>query len=80
MAPAKATDKAIAKELVDVVRQMYNGPNREQLSVNYARHVVEEKLKLEDGFLKEGDWKEKSKQIIKGTCVSRIVCCGGRHH
>jgi hypothetical protein len=73
MAPAKATDKAIAKELADVVRRVYNGPKRDQLSVNYARQAVEESLKLGDGYLKEGDWKARSKQIILETVVRRVA-------
>ncbi|KAJ4291296.1 hypothetical protein N0V88_006299 [Collariella sp. IMI 366227] len=64
MAP---TDKTIAKELAAVVRQIYNGPERDQLTVNYVRQAAEEKLKLDDGFLKEGSWKSKSKQIIVDT-------------
>ena len=76
MAPTKAADKSIAKELADVVRQTYNGPDSALLSVNYVRQVVEEKLKLDDGFLKEGNWKSKSKQIILDTlvgCTRRII-------
>ena len=69
MAPAKATDKAIAKTLADVVRQIYNDPEGAELTVNHARETAEEKLKLEDGFLKEGDWKAKSKKIIHDTLV-----------
>ncbi|KAK4119123.1 hypothetical protein N657DRAFT_650543 [Parathielavia appendiculata] len=64
MAP---TDKAIAKALADVVRKVYNGPNRDQLTVNYARQTTEDSLKLADGFLKEGDWKLRSKEIIFDT-------------
>ncbi|KAK4152724.1 hypothetical protein C8A00DRAFT_16004 [Chaetomidium leptoderma] len=67
MAPAKVTDKAVAKQLADVVRQIYNSPNRDQLTVNYARQTAEDELGLEDGFLKEGGWKAKSKQIIVDT-------------
>ncbi|KAL2020292.1 hypothetical protein VTK56DRAFT_8520 [Thermocarpiscus australiensis] len=64
MAPSKVTDKVIAAELSNAVRQIYNSPQRDQLTVNYARQRVEAKLKLTEGFLKEGDWKAKSKQII----------------
>jgi len=69
MAPATATDKAIAETLADVVRQIYNDPEGAELTVNHARETAEEKLKLEDGFLKEGDWKAKSKKIIHDTLV-----------
>ncbi|KAK4131316.1 hypothetical protein BT67DRAFT_409163 [Trichocladium antarcticum] len=67
MAPVKATDKTIAKELANVVRDTFNGPDSDQLTVNYVRQAVEEKLMLDDGFLKEGSWKAKSKQIIVDT-------------
>ena len=69
MPPTKATDNAIAKGLADVVRQIYNSPKRDDLTVNHARQVAETKLKLDDGFLKGGDWKAKSKQIIVDTLV-----------
>ncbi|KAL2136893.1 hypothetical protein VTI74DRAFT_619 [Chaetomium olivicolor] len=64
MAP---TNEVIAKELASVVRQTYNGPERDQLTVNYARQTAEKKLKLGDGFLKDGAWKAKSKEIILAT-------------
>ncbi|KXX80387.1 hypothetical protein MMYC01_203283 [Madurella mycetomatis] len=67
MAPNKLTDRAIAAELARVVREIYHGPESDQLTVNYARQVAEEKLMLDSGFLKEGDWKAKSKQIILDT-------------
>jgi hypothetical protein len=68
MAP---TDKAIAKALAAAVREIYNSPKRDELTVNYARQVAEENLGLESGFLKEEEWKAKSKQIILDT----LVCC-----
>lgn len=71
MARGKVTDKAIASELGRVVQQVYNGPNREKLSVNYARKEVEENLGLEEDYLKEGDWKARSKEIILNTMVNR---------
>lgn len=69
MAPAKPTNQAISAELANVVREIYNSLERDQLTVNYARKVAEEKLRLDDGFLKAGDWKAKSKQIILDTLV-----------
>ncbi len=69
MPPTKPTDKAIAKQLADVVRQIFNSPKRDELTVNHARQVAETKLNLDDGFLKGGDWKAKSKQIIVATLV-----------
>ncbi|KAK3385686.1 hypothetical protein B0H63DRAFT_186533 [Podospora didyma] len=67
MAPKKLSDKALEAELESTVRRIYHGPDKDQLTVNYARQVVEKKLKLQDGFLKEGEWKGKSKDIIKAT-------------
>ncbi|KAK4182897.1 hypothetical protein QBC35DRAFT_395048 [Podospora australis] len=64
MAPKKPAEKAIVAELADAVRRIYNGPDRDNLTVNYVRQAVEEKLGFDDGFLKEGDWKAKSKDAI----------------
>ena len=66
MAPKKAT---IEKELADTVRRVYKSSDKDQLTVNFARQAVEKKLKLGDGFLKEGEWKSKSKEIIHNTLV-----------
>jgi hypothetical protein len=71
MARSKVTDKAIASELIRVVQQTYNGPSRDKLTVNYARQEAEESLGLDDGYLKEGDWKAKSKEIIRNAMVNR---------
>ncbi|VBB80872.1 Putative protein of unknown function [Podospora comata] len=67
MAPKKVADKTIAAELTSVVDQIYNGPDRDKLSVNYARELVEEKLGLDEGFLKEGQWKARSKEVIRAA-------------
>ncbi|KAK3377194.1 hypothetical protein B0T24DRAFT_620653 [Lasiosphaeria ovina] len=63
MPPKKVTDKALAVELERGVRHIYS-TDRDKLTVNYTRQFVEKKLKLKDGFLKEGDWKAKSKEMI----------------
>ncbi len=80
MPPTQPTDKAIAKQLADVVRQIYNSPKRDDLTVNHARQVAETKLKLDDGFLKEGDWKAKSKQIIVDTLVRACPWAAATRH
>jgi len=80
MAPGTATVKEIAKELADVVCQVYNSPSRHLLTVNSARRTVEDRLNLGDEFLGKGDWKAKSKQIIRETLVSRIVTWSQGHH
>lgn len=71
MARTEITDTAIASALVSMVQQIYNCPDRDKLTVNYARQEVEDSLGLEVGYLKEGDWKAKSKEIIVNTLVSR---------
>ncbi|KAK0712576.1 hypothetical protein B0T26DRAFT_741643 [Lasiosphaeria miniovina] len=63
MPPKKVTDKALAAELERSVRHIYS-TDRDNLTVNYTRQFVEKKLNLKDGFLKEGDWKAKSKEMI----------------
>lgn len=69
MAPKKAT---IEKELAETVQRIYNGPDRDDLTVNYVRQKVEKKLNLDEGFLKDGDWKAKSKEIIHETLVCSL--------
>jgi hypothetical protein len=69
MAPKKVTT-ALEAEIIATVRRIYNSPARDELTVNHTRQVVEKKLKLKDGFLKEGAWKAKSKEIIHATLVS----------
>lgn len=73
MAPKKVADKTIAAELTSVVDQIYNGPDRDKLSVNYARELVEAKLGLDEGFLKEGQWKARSKEIIRAALVTSQI-------
>jgi hypothetical protein len=69
MAPKLPTAKALAEELVTTVRDIYYSSDHDQLSVNLVRQRVESKLGLEDGFFKEGDWKVKSKNVIKDAVV-----------
>ncbi|KAK3305994.1 uncharacterized protein B0T15DRAFT_215669 [Chaetomium strumarium] len=57
----------IARQLAKVVREIYSSDERDQLTVNYARQVAERRLKLEEGFFKDGEWKAKSKNIILDT-------------
>jgi len=66
----KVPDKsALEKELRDAVRRIYL-KDKLQLTVNFARQAVEEKLKLEDGFFRQGDWKLQSKEVIHDALVS----------
>lgn len=71
MAPRISDDK-VTETIVKAVREIWKN-DRDQLTVNYARQNVEKKLGLEEGFLKEGDWKAKSKQLI----LEEVVCTPG---
>lgn len=64
-------DKAdIEKALRDVVKEAYEAGELETLSANAARAAAEEKLGLDDGFLKADQyWKGRSKEIIQETLV-----------
>lgn len=69
MPPRKmVADATIKTEIADAVRRIYHGP--QELTVNAVREAVEKKLKLGEGFLKDGDWKAKSKQLVMDTLVS----------
>ena len=52
------------------VKQIYDSEDRELLSVRLVRDKVEQDHGLEKGFFLTGDWKAKSKQIIKDYAVS----------
>lgn len=71
MPPRKKVDDAtIETEIADAVRRIYHGP--QELTVNGVREAVEKKLNLGEGFLKDGDWKARSKELVMDTLVS---CC-----
>ena len=63
-------DKALESSLVAIVKELFSGPNRDQLSVNTVRQQCEEENGLEEGFFNSAEWKTKSKVIIKG----KVVC------
>ncbi|KJZ77605.1 hypothetical protein HIM_02782 [Hirsutella minnesotensis 3608] len=50
--------------LIDASCQVYKD-DPDAISVNKVRQHAENKLDLEDGFFSEGDWKHKSKALIK---------------
>ncbi|ORY58855.1 uncharacterized protein BCR38DRAFT_70813 [Pseudomassariella vexata] len=63
MAPSQ---KTLEKALADAVRAVLNSENeRDQLTVNFVRNRVEQEFGLEDKFFAQGDWKARSKDIIK---------------
>lgn len=73
-----ASDKAITDALLDAVRDIY-AEDIDKLSVNYVRRIVEEKLGLEEGSLKEEGWKGRSKEAITAevvSCLSEFVASG----
>jgi hypothetical protein len=67
---APPNDKALTNALLKSVRTIYRSDEKDQLSVRFVRTKVEEEFDLEEGFLSEGKWKDKSKGIIKGEVVS----------
>lgn len=62
-------DKALEASLVAIVKGIFTGPNREELSVNNVRQQCERENGLEDGFFNSAEWKTRSKVIIKGKVV-----------
>jgi hypothetical protein len=64
------SEKLINDAIKSAVQSVYNGPHRDQLTVNQIRDVVEDSLDLSDGFLREGQWKQKSKQLVLSEHVS----------
>lgn len=69
MAPS---DKEIEDAILQGTCEVYeNDPS--DTSVNKVRKHVEEKLSLEDGSLSNGEWKTKSKNLIKQRVVSQFM-------
>ena len=66
MAPS---DKKIETELLKTVREVFES-DKDELTVNTIRKRVESDLDLEDGFFSTGEWKDKSKKLIKELAVS----------
>lgn len=69
MAPRTPAAKVLEAELASTVRDIYHSDARDELSVNLVRQRVETKLGLGKDFFKDGNWKAKSKQLIKDTVV-----------
>lgn len=62
-------DKDLEASLLAIVKELFSGPGREDLSVNNVRTKCEKENGLEEGFFANGDWKSKSKQLIKNQVV-----------
>jgi hypothetical protein len=67
MAPS---EKVLSDAIRNAVRRMFNGPDRDDLTVNKIRKQVEKELHLDAGFFKEGSWKQESKNIVKTEHVT----------
>ncbi|KAM0561764.1 hypothetical protein ACHAPJ_002933 [Fusarium lateritium] len=68
MAPS---DEEIEQAILDAAYQVYQA-SPVAASVNLVRKQTEENLSLEDGLLSSGDWKQKSKTLIKER-VAKLV-------
>lgn len=66
--PAKKLESA----LIDATCQVFEA-EPDATSVNKVRKQAEENLALEDGFFAAGNWKQKSKNLIKEYVVSTPV-------
>jgi hypothetical protein len=66
MAPS---DEEIEQALLDATYQVYQA-FPDETTVNKVRKQTEENLGLEEGFLSSGDWKKKSKELVKERAVS----------
>jgi hypothetical protein len=64
-----ASDTAIIAALKSHVRQILASAERDTLTVNKVRALVENELELENGYLKGGNWKDRSKEVIKDESV-----------
>lgn len=72
MAPS---DKVLSNVIQTAVRRMFKGPDRDSMTVNNIREQVEAELHLEAGFLKQGSWKQESKNIVNTEHVTGPVFC-----
>lgn len=66
MAPS---EKKLKDELQAEVRAVLASDQRDELTVNYIRQRVAEKLDLDSDFFKQGDWKTLSKDVIHEAVV-----------
>ena len=67
-------EKALRHRVVDCFRR----DDTEELTVRRVRQFAEQSLDLEEGFFKNGDWKDKSKRIIEDEVVYDL--CSSRDH
>lgn len=68
------SDTDLEKALRSAIRDTVDSDQDDEiLTVRYIRDLVEQSLNLGEGFFVTGDWKVKSKEIIKGYAVGRSV-------
>lgn len=60
---------SVSKAIRDVVISIHKAGNDDDLTVNHVRTAAEQKLGIPAGFLKNGDWKNESKTLIKEAVV-----------
>ncbi|KAF2688050.1 hypothetical protein K458DRAFT_294214 [Lentithecium fluviatile CBS 122367] len=59
------SEASISRALRDVVIAIYKAGNEDDLTVKRVRIRTEKELGLPEGFLKSGDWKQKSDDLIR---------------
>lgn len=70
MAPS---EKKLQDELKAEVRAVLDSDQCDELTVNYIRQRVAEKLDLDSDFFKQGDWKTLSKDAIHEAVVRNSI-------
>lgn len=64
-------------ESIRTVTQRCYAKDRDNLTVNIVRNIVELELGLEQGTLKNGDWKERSKEGVWAEVVRKLSTFNG---
>lgn len=64
------SERVLIDKLKTTALEIFNGPEREDLSVKRVRDKLEAQLGLEKGFFTQPEWKDKSKKIVKEYAVS----------
>lgn len=68
------SNAAVENAIRDVVIAIHKAGNDDELTVNHVRSAAEEKLGLGAGFLKQDEWKNASKTLIKEAVVCSLQC------
>lgn len=62
-------EEKLEQELVAAVREILGSDERDNLTVNYIRNRVQDKLSLPADFFKAEGWKLRSKDVITDAVV-----------